>query len=128
MEVHVDIGTTPLMVGQADQVVDVWLDEVVHSYGRQGLSEVHRHMDLHFKNPTPYYETQVTVDVAQHQRVIHDRGVIYGPWLAGVGSRNATSRFKGYPHWRRTKQWLGQTEGPRILARHMPELGRRLTG
>jgi len=23
-------------------------------------------------------------------------GLVYGPWLEGVGSRNATTRFKGY--------------------------------
>jgi hypothetical protein len=32
--------------------------------------------------------------------------VIYGPWLEGVGSRNRTTRFKGYFTFRRTAQQL----------------------
>jgi hypothetical protein len=30
--------------------------------------------------------------------------VIYGPWLEGTGSRNATTRFKGYASFRRAAQ------------------------
>jgi len=38
--------------------------------------------------------------------LITDNGVCYGPWLEGVGSRNETTRFKGYNSFRRTAQWL----------------------
>ena len=34
---------------------------------------------------------------------IHDSDVIYGPWLEGVGSRNQTTRFKGYHMFRQAK-------------------------
>ena len=34
---------------------------------------------------------------------IHDSNVIYGPWLEGVGSRNQTTRFKGYHMFRQAK-------------------------
>lgn len=128
MQATVDYGPSPLFNGSADAVVDVWLGEVVESFGRQGLSQVQLLMDQYFVDPTPYYELQVTIDRALHERVIHDRGVIYGEWLNGTGSRNATSRFKGYPHWRRSKQWLRESEGPRIMTRHTPELERRLAG
>jgi hypothetical protein len=37
---------------------------------------------------------------------IHDSGVVYGPWLEGVGTRNATSRFKGYAMFRNARQKL----------------------
>jgi len=37
---------------------------------------------------------------------ISDNGVIYGPWLEGVGSRNATTRFKGYANYRRNVQQI----------------------
>lgn len=29
-------------------------------------------------------------------RDVSDGGVVYGPWLEGTGSRNRTTRFKGY--------------------------------
>lgn len=129
MQVSIDFGRSPLFSGQGpDPVVEQWVDGVLDSYATQGLSQVHLLMDQSFRDPTPYYETQVTVDAALHERVVHDRGVVYGPWLEGVGSRNRATRFKGYFHWRRSKQWLEQVEGPRILARHLPELERRLAG
>ena len=38
--------------------------------------------------------------------LITDGGCLYGPWLEGVSSRNATTRFKGYASFRKTAQWL----------------------
>jgi hypothetical protein len=35
-------------------------------------------------------------------RAVTDSGIIYGPWLEGTGSRNKTTRFKGYNMWRTT--------------------------
>lgn len=35
---------------------------------------------------------------------LSDGGVIYGPWLEGVGSRNKSTRFKGYFSFRAAKQ------------------------
>jgi len=43
--------------------------------------------------------------------LITDGGCIYGPWLEGVGSRNATTRFKGYASFRKTAQWLQKEIG-----------------
>lgn len=42
---------------------------------------------------------------------ISDSGVIYGPWLQGTGSANATSRFKGYAAFRHTGQRLAREAG-----------------
>lgn len=36
--------------------------------------------------------------------VATDSGIIYGHWLEGTGSRNRTTRFKGYFMWRKTYQ------------------------
>jgi len=43
--------------------------------------------------------------------LITDGGCIYGPWLEGIGSRNETSRFKGYSSFRKTAQWLQEKIG-----------------
>ena len=48
----------------------------------------------------PAAETVVTVDLAT-----------YGPWLEGTGSRNDTTRFKGYRGFRRTGQALNRVAG-----------------
>ena len=39
---------------------------------------------------------------------IDDGGVIYGPWLEGISTRNQTTRFKGYAAFRTVAQWLQQ--------------------
>ena len=43
--------------------------------------------------------------------LITDGGMVYGPWLEGIGSRNETSRFKGYSSFRKTAQWLQERIG-----------------
>lgn len=62
-------------------------------------------MQHYFRRPRPYYWTRVTITQPAYLTArVHDQGVVYGPWLEGVGSRNRTSRFKGYWHWRQTRQ------------------------
>ena len=50
--------------------------------------------------------------------VISDSGVVYGPWLEGVSSRNQATRFKGYAIFRRTRDKLQQLSG-QILNYHI---------
>ena len=57
-------------------------------------------MKRSFKQPTPIYWNTTHVEVNGSVAVVNDggrsRGLVYGPWLEGVGSRNKTTRFKGY--------------------------------
>lgn len=53
-------------------------------------------------NPTGNYVAAVTSELRGDHAVVTDSGVIYGPWLEGVASRNEQSRFKGYAAFRRT--------------------------
>jgi len=47
-----------------------------------------------------------------------DSGVVYGPWLEGVSSRNDATRFKGYGIFRRTRDKLqGMARG--IIDKHI---------
>ena len=85
-------------------LTDAMLADCRQEVANQALADVHLIMDRSFRNPTPYYETQVTVERRGEVDVVHDRGIIYGPWLEGVGSRNATTRFKGYAMFRRATQ------------------------
>jgi hypothetical protein len=84
-------------------------------------------MGAAFKHPTGYYESQVkTTRAAADTDRVWDSGVVYGPWLEGVGSRNfPVTRFRGYSHWRRTKE-LTQARAPQIaeraVASHLPEM------
>ncbi|MCP4960923.1 MAG: hypothetical protein GY925_16860 [Actinomycetia bacterium] len=112
----------------AEPIIDRWVESTLDSFAKDGISELHFWMDVFFRHPTPYYETQVTWDRVGRDRVIHDRGIVYGGWLAGTGSRNRTTRFKGYSHWRRAVQHLDGDGGQAILDRTVPDLVDRLEG
>lgn len=98
----------PLFTGALAGMIDAMLMEMTATLAFGGLATWKQNLDASLKNPTPYYETQVTAEPRGEEFVIHDRGIIYGPWLEGVGSRNKTTRFKGYSALRRAYQDLVQ--------------------
>lgn len=67
-----------------------------------------------FQNPSdpPRYQSHVNVMRRGGDLVVNDgypgSGLAYGPWLEGVGSRNATTRFKGYFALRRAANSVAQ--------------------
>lgn len=127
--IDIDVHTRgPLFDGRAHQIIDDWRHDTVDKLATKGLDQIHFWMAVYFRNPGPdaFYESHVIHERAGEDQVIHDSGVIYGPWLDGSGSRNATTRFKGYPHWRRTVQYLEQELSPAIIERERQELVRRL--
>ena len=75
-----------------------------------------------------HYRRSVVGEMAdsRHGR-LHDSNVIYGPWLEGVGSRNETTRFKGYAMFRNAPEQL-QREARGILQKHMRRAAQRLGG
>jgi hypothetical protein len=115
----------PLVSGAPQHVVRDMLDEATWEVGAQGLADVHHILDQRIRHPTPYYETQLTVQRVARDVVVHDRGVTYGPWLEGVSSRNQSTRFKGYHAFREASQEL-QAKVPAlvqpIVNRHLAAL------
>lgn len=98
----------PLFNGSAKRIVADLRRDIEKSVAAAAMSELHHKMDQSFRNPTPYYETQVVQDRQVDSTQIHDRDIVYGPWLEGVSSRNRRSRFKGYKMWRRTTQEIDE--------------------
>ncbi len=58
---------------------------------------------------------------------ITDGGVIYGPWLEGISSRNQRTRFKGYAMFRRVAGWM-RAQQPRLARKAGARLARALGG
>jgi len=117
----------PLFDGRADAAVDRFADDLRHEVAQQGYALVMTNLDQSIKHPTPYYETQINIRTETTTSIVNDRGIVYGPWLEGVGSRNApVTRFKGYSSFRRAKQRL-EREVPRlaqvVLRRHIRAMG-----
>lgn len=75
-----------------------------------------------FRHPTGYYESHVHISNSKGDVEIGDggqAGPVYGPWLEGVGSRNITTRFKGYHTFRKVTTMLEErivAIGERILS------------
>jgi len=116
--------------GRAEGAAQDAVEEIVSDIAREGQNRLVGRMALTFRHPTPYYWTQVwTRHVTPTFAVVNDARsgtpMIYGPWLEGTGSRNRTSRFKGYRIWRIVRQFLqGEAVaiGRRILATHLPRM------
>ncbi|MEA5366100.1 hypothetical protein VA596_41690 [Amycolatopsis sp., V23-08] len=100
--------TGPMFTGASAAVVDQFLEDAKYAVAGAALAAVHEILDARIRHPTPYYETQLHVVQENGAQVVNDRGVVYGPWLEGTGSRNSRTRFKGYAAFRRGCQ---QTEG-----------------
>lgn len=88
----------PVPEGRATDILDEYLDDATGELASVALARTQEVLNERIQRPTPYYETQVTREKVGHAHYVnHDRAIVYGPWLEGVGSRNypATS-FKGY--------------------------------
>jgi len=73
------------------------------------------------------YRRMINARVEGQGARMDDAGAVYGPWLEGTGSRNATSRFEGYAMWRRTAQWLDRVK-TRVVKAHMKQAVARING
>lgn len=119
--------TGPLFDGRAARAMQQAADDAREDIAEFAEEHALTLMGANFKHPTGYYESRVTTTwVAADTSLVHDQGVVYGPWLEGVGSRNfPVTRFRGYSHWRQTKQ-LVAARGPaiadRAVQRHLPEM------
>jgi hypothetical protein len=94
----------PLFDGIAAHAVDSYLTEVERVVGQYAFTQVKERLGEVLQHPTGYYESKIQTERRADGTAINDgwpgSGVLYGPWLEGVGSRNQTTRFKGYATFR----------------------------
>ncbi|MFF7734266.1 hypothetical protein [Streptomyces sp. NPDC007984] len=97
----------PLFDGRARVAVRGYVEDLEHEGAEWALGHIRSTFHREFKNPTGYYESHVQVRSDRGDPVVSDGGQIaYGPWLEGVGSRNDTTRFKGYWAFRKAASAL----------------------
>lgn len=93
----------PIFEGRAQAEIEAVTTAVLDDVSVMGVGVVRDTSKGSFRHPRPYYWTRIDADGSGAlQRRITDQGVIYGPWLEGISSRNRTTRFKGYAMWRRS--------------------------
>lgn len=127
MDIQVGVSRHgPVFDGRASAAVRAFIDDAEHEIAQTGVNVLQVQLDRVLKHQTPYYRTQITTDRVAGDSVVEDGGVVYGPWLAGVGSRNAPkTRFAGYNHWRVATARL-QTLAKPIAERVLPKFLRRM--
>ncbi len=96
----------PFFAPNIDAVVDAGVKSLERKIANEGERRIGNYMRRFFRHPTPRYWLHVLAKPRADYHVVTDGGIVYGPWLAGIGSRNRTTRFKGYKHWRLTVQEL----------------------
>lgn len=106
------VKSGPVFDGRAAKQLDNACDEIGRRVATLGAATIRTTQHATFKNETPYYRLQNEARKFPPNWEIWDRGVIYGPWLEGIGSRNfPKTRFRGYAIYRRTTQVIDRRAG-----------------
>jgi hypothetical protein len=85
--------------------------------------------DAHHRRPSspPYARSKIHITDDFPTVRVGSGPILYGHWLEGTGSRNATSRFKGYWSFRRSAGWT-RDQAHRIVATVMARYLARVGG
>ena len=126
-----DVATTvhisgPVFNGEADFALHSACHEAGESIAEIGATMVRANLAGTLRVETPIYRTRVHASAEGPGWKIHDGGMIYGPWLEGTGSRNRTTRFKGYATFRRTVGAIQARAGEiteNVIRRYLPKMG-----
>lgn len=111
--ITVDVDATgPIFDRRADAISDQIVDDVADAVGKEANNMVQARLSQVLRHPTGRFQSQIATNRAFQSRVIHS-DIIYSWWLEGTGSRNRTTRFKGYATFRLVKQEL-QGRAPAI--------------
>lgn len=103
----------PIFDGPVRQaIMRRYIEATLEQLAVDGVHEVQMRLDDVLVNPTGFYRSNIQFSRVERSRIITDSNVIYGPWLEGIGSRNQTTRFKGYKTFRYVTQKLRKYAGP----------------
>lgn len=108
--------------------IEVFLGVAEERVAQEGKNMVLQRLEVVLRNPTGYYESRIQTErVGEVWEVNDTRRVLYGPWLEGTGSRNSSTRFKGYRTFRTVRQEL-DSKTPAIIRPLIRDLLRELGG
>jgi hypothetical protein len=116
----------PLFDGTADRLAFQMCADIEEEGGDVGVGLVRGVLGQVLQHPTGRYESRITSEPDGGDIQITDGGIVYGPWLEGTGSRNRSTRFKGYATFRRVAQALQDrivTVADPIVDRYVRRMG-----
>lgn len=116
----------PLFDAGAEKIVADAADDAEKGVATIGASMIRSRMAAVFRRETPFYRfANVAAPDPPGWKVWDQDKTVYGFWLEGIGSRNRTTRFKGYFTYRRITQELrakAQTIADGYIRRAMDKL------
>lgn len=87
----------PVFDGKAEMAAHEFCNELRDKVADKAREHALVRMGESFKRNTGAYMSSIHVDRGDPSSYVHDLwAFVYGPWLEGDGSRNETTRFKGY--------------------------------
>lgn len=125
MSLKVEVNASgPLYNGRATPMLLDSAGDIELDVARKTERLVQARLSQVLQHPTGRYQSTIHV-VHTADTYVDGEGTVYGRWLEGVGSRNRTTRFKGYYTFRIVGQRAERQAGP-IADRHLDRLTRRL--
>jgi hypothetical protein len=125
MPVTVD-ARGPLFDARAEKEVADAENDAMKAVATIGASMVRSRMAAVFRVETPFYRfANVAAKDPPGWKIWDQDKTAYGFWLEGIGSRNKTTRFKGYFTYRRITQELrarAQTIADGVIRRYVERL------
>jgi spermidine synthase len=107
MSRHIQVDKTgPFFSAAAADVPREFLEDFENAYAAEGVKRVKATLGSRLRHPTGRYQRGIHTTRVADSTVVTDNRAVYGPWLEGTGSRNKTTRFKGYRSFRLTAQQL----------------------
>ena len=97
-----DVTTSgPIFDGRADGIMDRYCHDTEQVLADRAVNEIRNRLHDVIRVNTGRYEGSIQTDRQVNDVLVTDGGVIYGPWLEGIGSRNSPkTRFPGYSTFR----------------------------
>lgn len=97
-----DVTTSgPIFDGRAEGIMDRYCQDSERVLADRAVNEIRNRLHDVIRVNTGRYEGSIQTDRQQSDVLVTDGGVIYGPWLEGIGSRNSPkTRFPGYSTFR----------------------------
>jgi|SRR5882762_7951775 len=117
----------PVFDERGAHAVERFTDDATRAVAEAGARMVRMTLNARIRVNTGYYVSHVISEVRGSWGRVWDQFIIYGRWLEGTGSRNRTTRFKGYHSFRDTAIRLDQ-QSEQILAPLVAKLMRELNG
>jgi len=119
--------TGPLFDGQADAAAARFARDATSTLTRVAYDMVKLKYAARIRENTGHFLGRITQEITGSIGHVYTKFILYGYWLEGVGSRNPTTRFKGYWAYRETAIEI-DARSPEILKPLVDKMIREMGG